>query len=104
MFDSFTGELSGRTIDELRSNFLRISQMITFKERKQAIDELMEEYAPFFEEYYSDYFNPHISADGNTSDHNAVSKTLEVLASFLIYAENEDNPCDKSDFDAQLLK
>lgn len=104
MFEQFQGELSGKTLQDLREHFLRISQMTSFEERNTYINELMKEYQPFFDEYYAKYFNAHVSSDDPTSDHNNVSKTLEVLASFLIYAENEDNPCDKTLFDAQLLK
>lgn len=104
MFEQFDGELSGKTLKGLREHFLMISQMTSFEERNTYINDLMKEYQPFFDEYYSDYFDAHVRTSDVTSDHNNVSKTLEVLASFLIYAENDDNPCDKTYFDAQLLK
>lgn len=78
--------------------------MTSFNERKEAIDKLMAEYHDFFMTYYADYFNANIGMNDVTSDHNGVSKALEVLGSFLIYADNEENPCDKTYFDAQLLK
>ena len=96
--------MAGKSIAGLREHFFEISQMTSFEERKEAIDNLMEEYQGFFMEYYSDYYNANIKNSDVTSEHNGVSKTLEVLASFLIYADNEENPCDKSCFDAQLLK
>lgn len=96
--------MHGKTIAGLREHFLEISEMDSFEKRDKAIRELMEEYEDFFVTYYSDYFDAHVSLDDVTSENNGVSKTLEVLASFLIYAENEENPCDKSYFDSQLLK
>lgn len=95
--------MHGKTIAGLRKNFLKISQMTSFEERDKAIKQLMEEYEDFFIEYYSNYFDGHVGLDDVTSENNGVAKTLEVLGSFLIYAENEDNPCDKSYFDSQLL-
>lgn len=78
--------------------------MTSFQEREEETEKLLADYDDFFMTYYADYFNANIGANDVTSDHNGVSKTLEVLGSFLIYAENEENPCDKSYFDAQLLK
>lgn len=104
MYQSFEGKLDNKSLDDLRSHFLEISQMTSFKQRKKAIQKLMREYDSFFTQYYSDYFDPHLSTSDVLSDHNAVSKALEVLGSFIIYADNEENPVDKSFFDAQLLK
>lgn len=96
--------MHGKSIAGLREHFFEISQMSNFKERDKAIKKLMDEYQDFFLTYYADYYKANIRNDEVTSEHNGVSKTLEVLASFLIYADNEDNPCDKTYFDAQLLK
>lgn len=101
-FDNFEGEIDGLTVHELRVEFFKILQFKDFEARKVLIEDLLEKYDKFLCTYYSEYYDPHITTDDVTSEHNNVSKTLEMLGTILINADNEDNPYDKSYFDLSI--
>lgn len=59
-------------------------------ERMKKVNGIIEESDEDLVNYFDNYYNPSLTQNGSTSENDAVSKELEKLADYLLYAENKE--------------
>lgn len=93
----FKEKLDGKTVKELQQE-LDYSKK-NLKERMKLIEDIFEE-TTFFEEYFTDYFNPHIDTKDALSFDNNVCKTLENYATYILNSEEvvKDNKANNIEY------
>lgn len=69
------------------SDFLDYNKVLT-EDRLELVNEIVSENEDYLVDYYSNHYNPHISQDGFLSENSRVSKDLEALATYLLYAKD----------------
>ena len=60
-------------------------------DRLELVSKVIEEHDSELVNYYDNHYNPHISQNGFTSEGNRVSKDLEAMANYLLYAKEESS-------------
>lgn len=93
----FNSEINGKDINYFRSKL--DYSLKEYQERKDIVDEIMEEFEPWYAEYIDNYYKFSPISDPNSSDSmlaedNNVFKFIEQCASYLIYV----------DYDGSFLK
>lgn len=76
----FKGKIDGKSVEDFRQLDHSIDN---YKERKDHLDELLED-NHFFEEYFDSHYNPNINTSGGLSEDDIVCTTLENMATYLL--------------------
>lgn len=91
----FKGKIDGKSVDDFKQLDHTIDNL---KERKEHLDELLED-NHFFEEYFDSHYNPNINASGSLSEDDIICTTLENMATYLLNStdviEEDKNNSDK---------
>lgn len=77
---NFTGTLDGKTIRDLNDKIDYSKNKLD--ERVNVVEGILEN--KFYEEYFSDFFDPCINASDATSSNNNVCKSLERMANYIL--------------------
>jgi len=77
---NFTGTLDGKTIRDLNNEIDYSKNKLD--ERMNVVDGILEN--GFYEEYFSDFFDPCINASDATSSNNNICKSLERMANYIL--------------------
>ena len=60
------------------------------EERIELVSEILKKNEKMLVDYYSEYYNPHISQDGLLSEDSRMGKNLESLATYLLNSKDEN--------------
>jgi hypothetical protein len=79
----------GVTMSFVLSNELDYS-LVSLKERKERVNEIIEKYDCDLMEYYENYQKVNLNQSDRTSEFDYVSKDLEKIADYLLYTDNKE--------------
>lgn len=64
-------------------------ELDSVEDRVKLVNEILVKNDKMLENYYSDYYNPHINQDGLLSEDSRMGKNLEALATYLLNSKDE---------------
>lgn len=86
--NNFYEDLNGETYFSLLKKIYNLDRHVTsYDDRLAATQEILYS-TNYFTDYFSDYYNPNVKTDDSLSQSNSVGRLLDMLADYLLGAED----------------